>query len=115
MSNEPTVFVVDDDEAMRNSLSWLIGSVGLHTEAYASAGEFLDHYYPGRLGCMVLDVRMPGVSGLELQEKLQSKNMQIPIIILTGHGDVPMAVRAMKGGALDKRYNTSPSLSMCVA
>jgi RNA polymerase sigma factor (sigma-70 family) len=96
-----TVFVVDDDQAMRNSLKWLIESVGVQVESFASADEFLSRYQPDRTGCLVLDVRMPGMSGLDLQEYLVEKNIQIPVVIITGHGDVPMAVRAMKGGAID--------------
>lgn len=99
--NEPTVFIVDDDQAMRNSLQWLLESVGRKVEAYESADQFLDAYYPGRSGCIVLDVRMPGMSGLELQEKLINEQITIPVIIITGHGDVPMSVRAMKAGAID--------------
>jgi RNA polymerase sigma factor (sigma-70 family) len=95
------VFVVDDDQAMRNSLKWLIESVGVQVESFASADEFLAQYQPGRAGCLVLDVRMPGMSGLDLQEYLVEKNVHIPVVIITGHGDVPMAVRAMKGGAID--------------
>jgi two-component system response regulator FixJ len=97
----PTVFVVDDDQAMRNSLKWLIGSVGMQVECFASAKEFLDGYYPGRAGCLLLDVRMPGMSGLELQELLVSRGITLPVVIITGHGDVPMAVRALKSGAID--------------
>lgn len=97
----PTVFVVDDDEAMRSSLHWLIESVGLAVECYASAEDFLDAYYPGRSGCLLLDVRMPGMGGLELQEYLRRHEITIPVIIITGHGDVPMSVRAMKEGAID--------------
>lgn len=96
-----TVFVVDDDQAMRNSLKWLIGSVGMQVECYDSADAFLNSYYPGRAGCLLLDVRMPGMSGLELQELLVSRGITLPVIIITGHGDVPMAVRAMKSGAID--------------
>lgn len=96
-----TVFVVDDDQAMRNSLKWLIESVGMQVESHASADEFLAQYQPGRAGCLVLDVRMPGMSGLDLQEHLVERNIQIPVVIITGHGDVPMAVRAMKSGAVD--------------
>ena len=98
---EPVVYVVDDDEAMRSSLKWLIESVGLRVETFGSADEFLSCYYPGRAGCLLLDVRMPGMSGLDLQEYLANRHIQLPVIIITGHGDVPMAVRAMKGGALD--------------
>ncbi|MGD2116901.1 MAG: response regulator FixJ [Chromatiales bacterium] len=96
-----TVFVVDDDHAMRESLTWLIESVGLRVETYDSADAFLQSYYPGRSGCLLLDVRMPGMSGLELQEHLQRQQVTVPVIIITGHGDVPMAVRAMKAGAID--------------
>lgn len=101
MNNEATVFVVDDDQAMRNSLKWLIESVGMKVETYESANEFMANYYPGRAGCLLLDVRMPGMSGLELQEQFIKQQIKIPIIIITGHGDVPMAVRAMKAGAVD--------------
>ena len=100
-TNTGVVFVVDDDEAMRNSLRWLIESVGHTVETYASAQAFLDNHYPGRSGCLLLDVRMPGMSGLELQSQLESHDIRLPVIILTGHGDVGMAVKAMKAGALD--------------
>lgn len=95
------VFVVDDDEAMRQSLKWLIESVGLQVECFDSADAFLKAYYPGRAGCLLLDVRMAGMGGLELQEYLQRQEIKIPVVIITGHGDVPMAVRAMKAGAVD--------------
>jgi two-component system response regulator FixJ len=98
---QATVFVVDDDQAMRSSLQWLIESVGLSVESFASADEFLRSYYPGRAGCLLLDVRMPGMSGLELQDYLNQHQIEIPVIIITGHGDVHMAVRAMKSGAVD--------------
>ena len=101
MSNQPTVFVVDDDQAMSNSLKWLIESVAMNVETYESADAFIHSYYPGRSGCLLLDVRMPGMSGLELQEYLTSHQIAIPVIIITGHADVPMAVRAMKSGAVD--------------
>lgn len=100
-SNKATVFVVDDDQAMRSSLKWLIESIGVQVESFASADEFLREYQPGRTGCLVLDVRMPGMSGLDLQEHLAGKGMHVPVVIITGHGDVPMAVRAMKHGAVD--------------
>lgn len=106
--SQPTVFIVDDDQAIRSSLQWLIESVGLNVECFSSAEAFLDSYYPGRSGCLLLDVRMPGMSGLELQEYLQQQDIRIPVIIITGHGDVPMAVRAMKSGAtdfIDKPFN----------
>ena len=100
-NSHATVFVVDDDQAMRSSLKWLIESVGLAVESFDSADAFLNSYYPGRAGCLLLDVRMPGMSGLELQEYLNAHHIQIPVVIITGHGDVHMAVRAMKGGAVD--------------
>jgi FixJ family two-component response regulator len=101
MTPEPTVFVVDDDEAVRRFLSGLVGSVGLRTEAYASARAFLDACDPGRPGCLLLDIRMPDMSGLELQKELKARGIHLPVIILTGHGDVQVAVRAMKAGAVD--------------
>ena len=101
MSRELTVFVVDDDQAMRASLQWLIESVGMKVETFDSAQAFLDAYYPGRAGCLLLDVRMPGMSGLELQAYLARRESRIPVIIITGHGDVAMAVKAMKVGAVD--------------
>ena len=96
-----TVFVVDDDEAVRNSLRFLLKSVGLATQTLASAREFLDSYRPQQPGCLVLDVRMPGMSGLELQQQLNLRGAVIPVIFITGHGDVPMAVEAMQQGAFD--------------
>jgi two-component system response regulator FixJ len=96
-----TVFVLDDDASMRDSLRWLIQSVGLPVEAYSSAGDFLEKYDRERPGCLVLDVRMRGMSGLELQEELVRRGISVPVIVVTGHADVPMAVRAMKAGALD--------------
>lgn len=101
MPSAATVFVVDDDEAMRSSMAWLIESEGLRVETFDSAQSFLAACYPGRAGCLLLDVRMPGMSGLELQEHLRHRQMRLPVIIITGHGDVPMAVRAMKAGAVD--------------
>ena len=100
-SAKATVFVVDDDQAMRNSLKWLIESVGVPVESFASADAFLAQHQAGRTGCLVLDVRMPGMSGLELLEHLAQRDMHIPAVIITGPGDVPMAVRAMKSGAID--------------
>jgi len=97
----PTVFVVDDDQAMRSSLKWLIESIGMQVKTYGSADEFLSSYFPGRAGCLLLDVRMPGMSGLELQAHLMREDSRPPVIIITGHGDVAMAVKAMKSGAVD--------------
>lgn len=97
----PLIHIVDDDEAIRKSLCWLIGSVGLETKSYATADEFIEHYIDDRPGCLLLDIRMPGLSGLDLQDALTDLKTSIPIIFLTGHGDVPIAVRAFKGGAFD--------------
>lgn len=102
MPDQPaTIFVVDDDEGVRNSLKFLLKSVGLATRAFASADEFLAAYRPDQPGCMVLDVRMPGMSGLELQQQLNLRGAVVPVIFITGHGDVPMAVEAMQQGAFD--------------
>ncbi len=98
---EPVVFIVDDDDAVRRFLSGLIESVELPVEAYASARDFLAAYEPGRPGCLVLDVRMPGMSGLELQRELAERAIDLPVIVLTGHGNVQVAVHAMKAGAVD--------------
>jgi two-component system, LuxR family, response regulator FixJ len=97
----PTVFIVDDDTAVRDALKFLLRSVGHPVETYASALDFLDAYRDDRPGCLVLDIRMPGMSGLELQEKLVERRSILPIIFITGHGDVPMAVEAMQSGAMD--------------
>lgn len=96
-----TVFVVDDDEAVRGAMRLLLKSVGLTAVAYASAGEFLAHYGTDQPGCLLLDVRMPGMSGLELQHQLNLRGAIVPVIFMTGHGDVPMAVEAMQHGAFD--------------
>lgn len=101
MTKTTTVFVVDDDPSMRDSLRWLIESVGLHVDAYPNADAFLEQFDPETPGCLVLDVRMPGTSGMELLDMLKNRGVQIPIIIISGHGDVPMAVQALKRGALD--------------
>jgi two-component system response regulator FixJ len=97
----PIVFIVDDDEAVRNSLRLLVKSVGLTAAALVSAQEFLATYDPQQPGCLLLDVRMPGMSGLELQQRLNLLGAVIPVIFITGHGDVPMAVEAMQQGAFD--------------
>lgn len=96
-----TVFVVDDDDAVRQSIQWLLESVGLKVKLFSSVRNFLDQLDPLEVGCLVLDVRMPGMSGLDLQRELVKRGFEIPVIIITGHGDVPMAVRAMKEGAVD--------------
>jgi FixJ family two-component response regulator len=96
-----TVFIVDDDPAIRESLVSLLRSVGLETRALASVPEFLNSPRPDAPTCLVLDVRLPGRSGLDLQRELSAANIQLPIIFITGHGDIPMSVRAMKGGAIE--------------
>lgn len=98
---QPIVFVVDDDEAVRSALKLLLKSVGLTATALPTAQQFLSTYDPVQPGCLVLDVRMPGMSGLELQEQLNLRGAVIPVIFITGHGDVPMAVEAMQQGAFD--------------
>ena len=95
------VFVVDDDEAVRDSLGLLLRSVGIEVELFGSASEFLEAYNADRPGCLILDVRLPGMSGLELQKELAARGAQLPIVFITGHGDVPMAVQAMQRGAVD--------------
>jgi RNA polymerase sigma factor (sigma-70 family) len=98
---ESTVFIVDDDVAVRRGLSLLVRSAGLKAQAFESAQAFLEAYRPEQPGCLVLDVRMPGMNGLELQEYLARRQIRVPIIIISGDGDVPVAVRAMKAGAVD--------------
>ncbi len=98
---EPTVFVVDDDPGVLESLKLLLRSVGLAAETFASAHEFLEAYDPEKPGCVVLDVRMPEMSGLELQDRLRALESTLPIIFITAHGEVPMAVKAVKTGAVD--------------
>jgi len=98
---EATVFIVDDDAQMRESLRNLIRSVGLRVELFASAQEFLQRQHPDPPSCLVLDVRMPGLSGLDLQKRTSEAGLEIPIIFITGHGDIPMTVRAMKAGAVE--------------
>lgn len=101
MVDAPTVFVVDDDPAFRKSVTWLVGSVGLPVETFPDAASFLERVRPGIAGCLVADLRMPGMSGLDLQAELSQRDVAIPVILITGYADVPAAVRAMKGGAMD--------------
>jgi len=115
MSTSGTVFVVDDDQAVRDSLALLVQSVGIEAETFASARAFLDAYRPDQRGCLITDIHMPGMSGLELQEQLSSDGVRIPVIVLTAHGDVPAAVRALKGGAVDfveKPFNPQALLDL---
>lgn len=100
MSN-PVVFVVDDDPSVRATLQFLLSSVGLAVETFASADSFLDRKLPDAPSCLVLDVRLPGLSGLDFQRELGARNIHIPIVFITGHGDIPMTVRAMKAGAVE--------------
>ena len=101
IDQEPIVYVVDDDMAIREAISDLLGSVGLRVEAFALPRDFLAFKRPNAPSCLVLDVRLPGSSGLEFQRKLVSANSAIPVIFITGHGDIPMSVRAMKAGAVE--------------
>lgn len=101
MQNKDTVFLVDDDAAALDSIGYLLESAGYDVETYASASDFLDAHDPQKTGCLVLDFRMPEMTGLELQEKLASAGAHIPIIFVSAHGDIPTSVRAMKGGAFD--------------
>ena len=100
-SAEQTVFILDDDEAMRDALLMLMRAAGLKAEAFPTARDFLDCYSPRRSGCLLLDIRMPGMNGLELQAELHKRRIRLPIVFLTAHADVPMTVRAMKAGAVD--------------
>ncbi len=101
MNDHQTVFIVDDDEGVRDGLSLLLATVGVSCELYESAQEFLDAYDGEKRGCLVLDIRMPRMTGLDLQKKLQEMGSVLPVIFITGHGDIPMAVEAMRRGALD--------------
>ena len=98
---QPNVIIVDDDELVRDAVAELFRSIGLQTKQFPSVPEFLKWKLPDRPSCLVLDVRLPGVSGLDFQSELNKTNAQIPIVFMTGHGDIPMSVRAMKGGAVD--------------
>ena len=112
---EPRVHIVDDDEAMRDSLKWLLESRGLKVELYHSAEAFLHALNCGFCGCLVLDVRMPGMNGLDLYEQLRARASTLPVIFITGHGDVPMAVSALKKGAADfieKPFNNQDMLGL---
>ena len=101
VEHQPNVIIVDDDELVRDALAGLLRSIGLQTKQFPSVPEFLKWKLPDRPSCLVLDVRLPGVSGLDFQSELNKTNAQIPIVFMTGHGDIPMSVRAMKGGAVD--------------
>ena len=112
---EPKVHIVDDDDAMRDSLKWLLESRGLEVELYSSGEAFLAAFNSGFCGCLVLDVRMPGMNGMDLYEQLKARNSTLPVIFITGHGDVPMAVSALKKGAADfieKPFNDQDMLRL---
>lgn len=100
-ASNPSVFVIDDDQSIRHAMELLMRSVGMTCRIFHSASDFLDVFSPGLAGCVVLDIRMPGISGLELQDKLANLGSSLPIIFITGYGDVPMAVEAMQKGAFD--------------
>jgi FixJ family two-component response regulator len=97
----PTVFIIDDDDRMRAAMQRLLKSIGLNTKSFATPQDFLHHKLPDGPSCLVLDVRLPGMSGLDVQHKLNEKGVHIPIIFITGHGDIPMTVKALKSGAVD--------------
>jgi len=101
MSAKPLIHVVDDDEAMRDSLAWLLDGERYAVHTYPSGEDFLARHEPGRPACVILDIRMPGISGVEVHEQLMRRGTAIPVIFVTGHGDVPMAVEAIKRGAFD--------------
>jgi FixJ family two-component response regulator len=100
-SDQPTVLVIDDDSRMRAAMQRLLKTVGLRSESFATPKDFLQHKLPDGPSCLVLDVRLPGMSGLDLQRKLNEAGIEIPIIFITGHGDIPMTVKAMKSGAVE--------------
>jgi FixJ family two-component response regulator len=106
--SKPVIYIVDDNPAVRDAIRFLVQQVGLTAKVYVSAQEFLEHFQLGMRGCLVLDIRMPGISGIELQEQLTFLGAHLPVIIITGHGDIPITVRAMKAGAfefLQKPFN----------
>jgi two-component system response regulator TtrR len=110
---KPIVYIVDDEESIRDSIKWLLESLNIPSEAFSSAQEFLNLWNTAWEGCALLDVRMPGISGMELLEKLEARGNLMPVIIVTGHGDIAMAVRALKHGALDfiqKPFNSQDLL-----
>ena len=107
MTLRPTIFVVDDDEAVRNSLGELLDNAGFCVEAYASAEDFLRQFNPERIGCVLLDVKMPDMNGIELQAELCRRGARLPVVFLTGNGNIPMSVQAMRAGAVD--FLTKPA------
>ncbi|AEJ02289.1 two component transcriptional regulator, LuxR family [Nitrosomonas sp. Is79A3] len=116
ISHEPTVFIVDDDAAVRDSLTLMIKQAGIKVQSFENAKTFLQAYRPDFFGCIIIDVKMPEMDGLQLQEELSRRKIVLPIIFLTGHGDIPMSVKAIKAGAVD--FLTKPvireKLLVCV-
>ncbi|MBX3616295.1 response regulator transcription factor [Nitrosomonas sp.] len=116
MMQEPTVYIVDDDAAVRDSLTLMIEQAGIYVQSFENAKMFLNAYRPDFFGCIIIDVKMPSMDGLQLQEELTWNKIRLPVIFLTGHGDIPMSVRAIKGGAID--FLTKPvireKLLICV-
>nr|WP_198981895.1 response regulator [Herbaspirillum sp. ASV7] len=111
--NPPVVYIVDDDEAVRTSLAWLLSSVNIRTECFDGPEAFLKAYDANSLSCLILDVRMPEISGFQLQDRLKEIGADIPVIFVSGHGDIPMSVRALHNGAVDfleKPYNSQQML-----
>ena len=112
-TNTPVAYIVDDDEAVRTSLAWLLSSVGIRTECFDGPEAFLKAYDENSLSCLILDIRMPEVSGFQLQSRLNELGAAIPVIFVSGHGDIPMSVRALQNGAVDffeKPYNPQQML-----
>ena len=109
---QATVFIVDDDAAVRDSLMLMIEQEGINVKTFISGEDFLSAYQSGTYGCAIIDVRMPGMDGLQLQQELSQRNIQLPIIFLTGHGDIPLSVKAIKAGAID--FLTKPVTRDCL-
>jgi FixJ family two-component response regulator len=114
-TNTPVVYIVDDDDVVRTSLAWLLSSVNIRTECFDGPDAFLKAYDANSLSCLILDVRMPEISGFQLQERLKEIGAEIPVIFVSGHGDIPMSVRALRNGAVDfleKPYNPQQLLEL---
>jgi RNA polymerase sigma factor (sigma-70 family) len=114
--SKPTVFIVDDDAAVRDSLTLMIQQANINVQSFANAKAFLNAYHPDLVGCIIIDIQMPEMDGLQLQEELSQSKIMLPVIFLTGHGDIPMSVRAIKAGAMDflTKPVTREKLLICV-